>query len=94
MGKKARAAQRKANRAWTGNKLRTMVGGEHYLGYEIQPLDYIMSNQLGFVEGCVIKYVTRWPRKGGIEDLEKARDVLDKYIARYKRGHGEGGNSR
>lgn len=35
-----------------------------------------MANGLGFVEGSVVKYVSPWQSKGGIEDLEKARHLL------------------
>lgn len=56
------------------------VGGTHYTGKAIQPWDYIISNELGYLEGNVIKYVSRWREKGGIEDLRKARHYLDKLI--------------
>jgi len=52
----------------------------HYSRHKIQPLDFILANRLGYVEGNVIKYVCRWQHKGGIEDLKKAREYLDKYI--------------
>lgn len=55
------------------------VGGNHY-DLPIQPWDYIAANQLGFFEGNVVKYVTRWKRKNGLEDLRKARHYLDKLI--------------
>ena len=35
-----------------------------------------MANDLGFVEGAVVKYVSRWQSKGGVEDLQKARHLL------------------
>lgn len=47
------------------------VGGDHYSKRAIQPIEYIMANGLDFCEGNVIKLVTRWRDKGGIEDLEK-----------------------
>lgn len=56
------------------------VGGRHYRNQEIQPWDYIASNGLGFFEGNIVKYVSRWKRKGGVEDLQKARHYLDKLI--------------
>jgi hypothetical protein len=46
----------------------------------MQPWDYIAANNLGFFEGNVVKYVTRWKDKGGVADLEKARHYLDKLI--------------
>jgi len=55
------------------------VDGEHYkLG--IQPWDYITVNRLGYLEGNIIKYVTRYKEKNGIKDLEKARHYIDKLI--------------
>jgi hypothetical protein len=56
------------------------VGGEHYKKNSIQPWDYIVSNQLGYLEGNVVKYVSRWKDKGGRQDLEKAKHYLDKLL--------------
>lgn len=55
------------------------VGGTHYLR-AIQPWDFIAANNIGFFEGNVIKYVTRWRDKAGVDDLKKARHYLDKLI--------------
>lgn len=55
-------------------------GGTHYIDRVVQPWDYIAANNLGFFEGNIIKYVTRWRDKGGVADLEKARHYLDKLI--------------
>lgn len=57
----------------------TQVGGAHYQT-PIQPWDFILANGLGFLEGNIVKYVTRWKQKGGVEDLRKARHYLDKLI--------------
>ena len=51
--------------------LGTQVGGNHYAKLKIQPVQYIHANNIPFVEGCIIKYATRWRDKGGIKDLEK-----------------------
>jgi hypothetical protein len=56
------------------------VGGDHYKGDAIQPWDFILSNNLGYCEGAVVKYVTRYKHKNGIEDLQKAKHFLDKLI--------------
>jgi hypothetical protein len=58
----------------------TQVGGTHYKKKDIQPWDYIAANDLGFFEGNIIKYLTRWKDKNGMEDLKKARHYLDKLI--------------
>lgn len=55
-------------------------GGAHYKRCPIQPWDYTIANDLDYCQGSIIKYVTRWKDKGGIEDLRKARHFLDKYI--------------
>jgi hypothetical protein len=56
------------------------VGGAHYATKAIQPWDYIIANNLGYLEGNVVKYVSRWKDKGGIEDLKKAQHYLQKLI--------------
>ena len=56
------------------------VGGSHYKDKAIQPWDYIASNKLGYLEGNVVKYVSRWREKGGLEDLKKAQHYLTKLI--------------
>jgi hypothetical protein len=58
----------------------TQVGGDHYKSKAIQPWDYIVSNNLPFLEGCIIKYVSRWQDKGGVGDLRKAQHFLAKLI--------------
>ena len=55
-------------------------GGAHYAKNAIQPIEYIEANGLGFHAGNVVKYVTRWEDKGGVEDLRKARWYLDRMI--------------
>lgn len=56
------------------------VGGSHYKDMAIQPVDYIHKNGIGYIEGSVIKYVSRWRSKGGVEDLMKARHFIDLLI--------------
>jgi len=53
------------------------IGGSHYKDKGIQPIDYIMTNRLGFCEGNVIKYVSRWRDKNGLDDLLKAKHYLE-----------------
>jgi hypothetical protein len=54
--------------------------GDHYENKTIQPWDYIASNNLGYLEGCIVKYVSRYKEKGGMQDLEKAAHYLQKLI--------------
>lgn len=53
------------------------VGGDHYKKHNIQPIEYIMGNNLGFCEGNIVKYITRWKDKGGVKDLEKIKQYVD-----------------
>lgn len=46
------------------------------------PIKYSIDNKLGAVEFNVVKYVTRWKDKGGLTDLKKARQCLDRLIDR------------
>lgn len=63
------------------NSLKKQIGGDHYSKLAIQPVEYIQANNIPYMEGNVIKYVTRWRDKGGIADLEKARHYIDMLIA-------------
>ena len=60
--------------------LAKQIGGSHYKDKAIQPIIYIHANNLGFCEGNVVKYVTRWREKNGIADLEKAKHYLELLI--------------
>jgi hypothetical protein len=60
--------------------LNTQIGGDHYKSKGIQPIEYIQANNIGFTEGNVIKYLTRWRDKGGLQDLRKARHYIDLLI--------------
>ena len=66
---------------------KVQVAGNHYKGKTIQPWDYIAANELGYFEGNIVKYVSRWRDKGGIDDLRKARHYLDKLIELELDGH-------
>ncbi|WP_343698865.1 DUF3310 domain-containing protein [Caulobacter sp.] len=66
--------------AASATALTTQVGGGHYKDCAIQPVEFIHANGLNFIEGCVVKYVSRWRKKGGIQDLKKARHFLDMLI--------------
>lgn len=56
------------------------AGGTHYKDRAIQPWDFIVANDIGFLAGNVIKYVVRYEHKDGLADLEKARHYLEKLI--------------
>jgi hypothetical protein len=54
--------------------LSIQIGGDHYKSCKIQPVVYIEANDLRFLEGCVVKRVTRHdkPTGKGRQDIEKA----------------------
>ena len=56
----------------------------HYSGMAVDVIDFCLRNGIPYPEGNIIKYVCRWRKKGGIADLEKARDYLDRLIAHEK----------
>lgn len=56
------------------------VGGDHYKMYPIQPYEYNQRNNLRYLEGNVIKYVTRHREKHGKEDILKAIHCLQLLI--------------
>jgi hypothetical protein len=60
--------------------LTQQIGGRHYKQLAIQPVEYIHANGIGYFEGNVIKYVSRWRDKGGVEDLRKALHYLELLI--------------
>lgn len=47
------------------------VGGSHYKDCPIQPIEYIMANELPYCEANIVKYITRHAKKGGAKDIEK-----------------------
>ena len=61
--------------------LKIQQGGSHYKNLPIQPVEYAYANNLGFIEANVVKYVTRWRTKNGVDDLKKARHYLDLLIS-------------
>jgi hypothetical protein len=56
--------------------LAVQVDGDHYKTMKVQPVEYIHANNLSFIEGCVIKYVTRHKNKNGAKDIHKAIHFL------------------
>lgn len=72
-GKSPWSAQEKPmGAAETPTALRIQVGGGHYPKDAIQPVQFIESNSIPFLEGCVIKRMVRHGNKNGVEDLDKA----------------------
>jgi hypothetical protein len=68
------------------------IGGKHYRGLAIQPVEFLHANNVPFIEGNCIKYLMRWREKGGIQDLEKVKHYIDLLIElEAKRGNAAGG---
>lgn len=67
------------------NPLVRQAGGGHYLDLKIQPIQFILENNMGFVEGNVIKYICRYKLKGTPkEDLEKIKHYVDILLSRLE----------
>lgn len=58
----------------------------HYNTHAIQPIEYIMANNLPFCEGNVVKYISRWREKNGVSDLRKCRQYIDFLIKQEEEG--------
>ena len=56
------------------------IGGDHYRSKAIQPVEYIHANKLTFLEGCIVKRITRWREKNGLQDLLKIKHEIDLII--------------
>ena len=59
------------------------VAGSHYKSKRIQPVEYIEANNLTFLEGCIVKRITRWrdkPTGKRFEDLHKIKHEVDLLI--------------
>ena len=48
------------------------IGGKHYKDFKIQPIEFITKNKLSFIQGNIIKYVCRYDKKNGNQDIDKA----------------------
>lgn len=66
------------------NPLDTQTEGDYYKQGSIQPIEYIHANKLGYIEGCVVKYITRYKFKNdgkdGLKDLKKIKHYIDLLI--------------
>jgi len=60
------------------------VGGDHYKKLKIQPIEYALANDLGICEHAVVKYVSRWKDKNGVEDIKKAIHYLEILLERIE----------
>ncbi|MGL5765131.1 MAG: DUF3310 domain-containing protein [Sarcina sp.] len=70
----------------------TVVNPIHY-NKGIQVWDYIISHDMNFMEGNIIKYVSRYKYKNGVEDLKKAAFYLEKLIDVVEKEQGNEDNN-
>ena len=63
-----------------GTEGKNNIKPDHYGGSEIDVIDFCQANNLDFMQGNVIKYVFRYKNKNGLEDLEKAKEYIDRMI--------------
>ncbi len=68
--------------------LEGQIAGEHYKNQKIQPLEYILANEMPFIEGNIVKYISRWRDKGGIEDLKKVKHYTE-ILMEYENAKGK-----
>tara|TARA_B100000575_G_scaffold111794_1_gene88917 strand:- start:350 stop:601 length:252 start_codon:yes stop_codon:yes gene_type:complete len=55
----------------TESALDKQVGGSHYKDFKIQPIEFITANNLSFIQASIIKYICRYDKKNGKEDINK-----------------------
>lgn len=60
--------------------LQSQVGGNHYKDMKIQWVEFVHANQIPAIEGAIIKYICRWRKKNGVQDLLKAKHYIDMLI--------------
>lgn len=63
-----------------GTEEKNNINPDHYGSSGIDVIDFCQANNLDFMQGNVIKYVFRYKNKNGLEDLEKAKEYIDRMI--------------
>ena len=76
-----------------GYTLMDKISPDYYQKGNIEVTDFIIDQSMSFLEGNVVKYITRYKEKSGIEDLRKARWYLEKMIEEQVK-HGENNKLR
>ena len=64
--------------------LKYQVGGDHYTKKKIQPVEYIHANEMDYMDGAIVKYISRWRDKDGVKDLRKIKQFVDLIIKMNK----------
>ena len=47
------------------------IGGSHYKDMTMQPIELIAALRCSFIQGCIIKYISRYKNKNGAQDIKK-----------------------
>ena len=61
------------------------INPRYYRIGKIEVIDFIIDKKFDYTEGNVIKYVSRYKYKNGLEDLKKAKWYLEKLISQNKK---------
>jgi len=61
----------------------TNINPAHYKQGSIETIEYILDKNMNYLEGNVVKYISRYKMKNGLEDLHKARWYLERLIKEY-----------
>ena len=69
-----------------GTEEKNNIKPNHYGSSGIDVIDFCQANNLDFMQGNVIKYVFRYKNKNGLEDLEKAKEYIDRMIENLSDG--------
>ena len=64
--------------------MQRQVGGNHYKDLAIQPITYIMANDMGYCAANIVKYATRAEQKNGIEDIEKIIHYAQLWLENFR----------
>jgi len=60
--------------------MKDAINPSHYQQGNIEVIDFILDQNLTYIEGNIIKYVSRYKYKNGLEDLKKAQWYLNKLM--------------
>jgi len=69
--------------------MKSKISPQHYSKYKIEPITFILANDLDFCQGNIIKYVLRYNDKNGLEDLHKAKQNIEFLIEKLRKDNGK-----
>jgi len=59
------------------------INPNHYKQGNIETIEYILDQKMNYLEGNVVKYISRYKKKNGLEDLHKAKWYIERLIKEY-----------